>query len=63
MLPISSAFMMQALRGSRATSSSASSMVGWLATKITPGSLRIGSRHEASMRIMPVTEASHQNIR
>ncbi|MDT4887516.1 hypothetical protein FQZ97_1239780 [compost metagenome] len=55
--------MMQALRGSRATSSRASSMVGWLATKITPGSLRIGSRQLASMRIIPVTEARPQNMR
>ncbi|CKT09746.1 Uncharacterised protein [Mycobacterium tuberculosis] len=38
-------------------------MVGWLATKITPGSLRIGSRQVESMRIMPVTDASHQNMR
>ncbi|WP_395347583.1 hypothetical protein [Variovorax sp. UC122_21] len=55
--------MMQALRGSRATSSSASSMVGWLATKITPGSSRSASRQLASMRIMPVTEARPQKVR
>ena len=45
--------MMQAPRGSRATSSSASSMLGWLATMISAGFVAQGVEAAASMRIMP----------
>ncbi len=54
--------MMQALRGSSAASIIASSMLGWLATTIRPGSPRNGRRDSASRRNMPVAAASRQKL-
>ena len=53
--------MMQALRGSRATSITASSMLGWLATMISPRSSRSASSTSASRCSMPVGRATRQN--
>ena len=55
--------MMQKLRGSCATSISASSRLGWLATMIRPRSSANARKAWASMRSSPEARAAAQKMR